>query len=160
MRCFKTLFVTVPLVFSISACSGDRAARQTLDAAGAEREEQAIRHVLSVSRDAWNRGDLTGYMKSYWRDERVRHVFNDDITIGYSAIEERYRSRYPDPNNMGAISGSELDVQILGPEAASAFGRWRFEHGEVVLNGVVTLVFRKIDDTWVIVHDHSTAFPQ
>ncbi len=157
MRYFATLFVIIGLVFSISDCAGDRTVRQTLHE---ESAEQAIRHLLSGSRDAWNRGDLTGYMKTYWRDERVRHVFNDDITIGYSASEERYRTRYPDPNNMGAISGSELDIQILGPEAASAFGRWRFEHGEVVFNGVVTLVFRKIDDTWVIVHDHSTAFPQ
>ena len=99
-------------------------------------------------------------MNCHWRDSQVRHIFNDDITTGYSAIEERYRSRYPDPNNMGTISGSEFDIQILGPATAIASGRWSFTHEEMVLNGVVTLVFRKIHDTWVIVHDHSTALPQ
>ncbi len=122
--------------------------------------KQAIRNVLSESSNAWNRGDLDGYMKSFWKDERLRHFFNDDITIGYSAMKERFEARYPDPNNMGTISGSQFDIQIFGPVTAIASGRWSYTHEEVVLKGVVTLVFQKIDDTWLIVHDHSTALPQ
>ena len=160
MRYFTTLFLIATLVFSISACSGARSVSHTLNADDVAKAEKAIRHVLSEGRDAWNRGDITAYMKSHWRDERTVHVFNDHMTIGFSAIEERYRARYPDPKNMGMISGPELDVQILEPSVAIAFGRWSFEHGQVQMNGVVTLVFRKIDGAWLIVHDHSTALPQ
>ena len=160
MRYFATLLLITTLVFSISACSGARSVSHTLNADDAVKAEEAIRHVLSESRAAWNRGDITAYMNSHWRDERIVHVFNDDVTIGYSAIEGRYRARYPDPKNRGTISGPELDVWILEPAVAIAFGRWSFEHGEVRMNGVVTLVFRRIDGEWLIVHDHSTALPQ
>ncbi len=160
MRYFATRFLIATLLFSISACLGAQSVSHTLNADDAAKAEQAIRHVLSEGQAAWNRGDITAYMKSHWRDERTVHVFNDDMTIGYSAIEGRYRARYPDPKNMGTISGPEPDVQILGPAAAIAFGRWSFEHGQVRMNGVVTLVFRKIDGAWLIVHDHSTALPQ
>ena len=113
-----------------------------------------------MGREAWNRGDLATYMNSYWRDEHTRHIFNEDITVGYSAIEERYQSRYPDSTKMGTIHGLDLNVQIMGPAAAVAFGRWRFERGDIEMEGVVTLVLRKTNDKWVIVHDHSTAYPQ
>ncbi|MCH9030806.1 MAG: nuclear transport factor 2 family protein [candidate division Zixibacteria bacterium] len=160
MRYFVTHLVTSALLFSISACSGDSATTKKFDALGDDSQKQAIRDVLSSSRAGWNRGDLSTYMKAYWRDERVRHVINNDITIGYSAIEARYRTRYPDTSNMGTIQGLDLDIQILGPATAVAFGRWRFERGEIVVNGLGSLMFNKIDDKWVIVHYHSTANPE
>lgn len=160
MRYFATRFLIATFVFSIWACSGAPSVGQTLTEDVAANAEQAIRHVLSESRSAWNRGDITAYMKSHWRDEQTVHFFNDDITVGYSAIEGRYRARYPDPKNMGTISGSEFNVQILGPAVGIASGRWSFERGQVRISGVVTLVFRKIDGAWLIVHDHSTAVPE
>ena len=60
---------------------------------------------------------------------------------------------------MGAISYSDLDVSVLAPDAASAFAHWTFQHGDNTFAGVFTLIFREINGSWVIVHDHSTAFP-
>ncbi len=68
----------------------------------------AIRSVLVATGEAWNRGDLSGYMAGFARNERTRHIFNRDITVGHSAIEARFRARYPDPSDMGTISNSDL----------------------------------------------------
>ena len=119
----------------------------------------AIRSVLVTQGEAWNRGDLPTYLASFARNEGTRHVFNDEITVGYAAIEARFQSRYPDPSNMGTISFSNLEVSVLAPDAASAFAHWAFEHGDRSFAGIFTLIFRRIDGEWIIVHDHSTAFP-
>lgn len=119
----------------------------------------AIRSVLVAQGEAWNRGDLPDYLASFARNEQTRHIFNHEITAGYSAIETRFQARYPDPSDMGKISFSDLKVSVLAPDAASAFAHWTFEHGDKTFAGVFTLIFRHLDGRWVIVHDHSTAFP-
>ncbi len=144
-----TLGLIVMLAMSLPAIAED----ENADAAA------AIRSVLVAQGEAWNRGDLSGYMDSFARNERTRHIFNRDITVGYSAIEARFQSRYPDPSNMGTISHSDLDVTVLAPDAAFAFAHWSFEHEGKTFAGVFTLIFRHLDGRWVIVHDHSTAFP-
>ena len=118
----------------------------------------AIRSVLATQGKAWNRGDLQGYLASLSRDQKTRHVFNDEITVGYVAIKERFQSRYPDPSNMGTISFSDLEVTVLAPDAAAAFAHWTFEQTDRAFSGVFTLILRRVDEQWVIVHDHSTAF--
>jgi uncharacterized protein (TIGR02246 family) len=121
--------------------------------------EAAIRSVLTAQGEAWNRGDLSAYLSSVARDDRTRHIFNDEITVGYAAIEARFRARYPDPRKMGTISYSDLDVSVLASDAASAFAHWTFQHDGKTFAGVFTLIFRQLDGEWVIFHDHSTAFP-
>ena len=118
----------------------------------------AVRSVMAATREAWNRGDLAGYMAGFARSERTRHIFNRDVTVSHSAIEARFRSRYPDPSSMGTISNSDLDISVLAPDAASAFAHWTFERDGKTFAGVFTLIFRRLDGRWVIVHDHSTAF--
>ena len=128
--------------------------------ASAEEESDisgAVRAVLVAQGEAWNRGDLSGYMAAFARDTRTRHVFNGEVTTGYTAIEARFRTRYPDPRNMGTISFSDLTVSVLAPDTAYAFAHWTFQDGPKMFTGVFTLIFRLIDREWVIVHDHSTA---
>ena len=146
---WSTLALTVLLAISLPASASDDNADVVA----------AIRAVMAATSGAWNRGDLSGYMASFARSERTRHIFNRDITVGHSAIEARFRSRYPDPSNMGTISNSDLDITVLAPDAASAFAHWTFERDGKTFAGVFTLIFRRLDGRWVIIHDHSTAFP-
>ena len=145
---WSTLALTALLAISLPASASDESA----DVA------TAIRAVMAATSGAWNRGDLSGYMASFARSERTRHIFNRDITVGHSAIEARFRARYPDPSDMGTISNSDLDISVLASDAASAFARWTFERDGKTFAGVFTLIFRHIDGKWLIVHDHSTAF--
>ncbi|MCH7643901.1 MAG: nuclear transport factor 2 family protein [Myxococcales bacterium] len=148
IRFFLALIALLATSISVAAAEGD-----------AGNVEAAIRSVLSAQGEAWNRGDLVDYMASIARGEHTRHIFNNEITVGYTAIEARLQARYPDPSDMGAISYSDLDVSVLAPDAASAFAHWTFQHGDNTFAGVFTLIFREINGSWVIVHDHSTAFP-
>lgn len=55
------------------------------------------------------------------------------------------------------MSFSNLEVTILGPEAALAFGRWQLQRGQDQPSGLFTVILRKLPEGWRIVHDHTSA---
>src|SRR4051794_27204303 len=53
-------------------------------ARGAPPEESAaVRAVLDSQVEAWNRGDLDGFMAGYWKDDRLTFFSGDTITRGW-----------------------------------------------------------------------------
>jgi beta-aspartyl-peptidase (threonine type) len=57
---------------------------------------------------------------------------------------------------MGRLTFSELEIMPLGEAAALVLGRWRLARDEGPVGGNFSLVCRKIDGTWLIVHDHTS----
>jgi hypothetical protein len=57
---------------------------------------------------------------------------------------------------MGKLTFSDLETQELGPNAMLMLGRWHLERSEPV-GGNFSLVWKKFDGKWLIVHDHSSA---
>jgi ketosteroid isomerase-like protein len=57
---------------------------------------------------------------------------------------------------MGQLSFSDIDITVLAPDAALAFGHWHLKRGNDQTGGVFTLLFRKTNAGWRIVHDHSS----
>ena len=58
---------------------------------------------------------------------------------------------------MGRLRFDDLEVQLLGPDAALARGRWHLvmKDGSEP-NGLFTLIVRLFPDGWKIVHDHTS----
>ena len=119
-------------------------------------EEPAIRAALAAQADAWNRGDLESFMAGYAADDDVLFAAAGEVTRGWREMLMRYQERYPDRAAMGVLVFSDLDVDVLAPDAAVVFGRWRLLRDEDPPRGVFTLVMRKIDGAWRIVQDHTS----
>jgi uncharacterized protein (TIGR02246 family) len=119
----------------------------------------AVRAVLAAQVEAWNRGDLEGYMAGYWHSPDLVFFSNGQETRGWQPTLDRYRARYQGAGKeMGTLDFPVLDVLSLGPEAALARGRWRLKMtGGKELTGMTTVVFRKLREGWRVVHDHSSA---
>jgi ketosteroid isomerase-like protein len=117
---------------------------------------KAIHSVLSSQQAAWNRGDIDAFMDGYWKSDDLRFASGGTVTKGWQATLDRYRERYENREKMGTLSFSGLDVNVLGEDAALVFGRWKLERKEDAPAGLFTLLFRKIGDNWVIVHDHTS----
>jgi len=115
----------------------------------------AVRSVLRAQEEAWNRGDIPAFMEHYWKSDDLTFSSGGKTTRGWQATLDNYRKRYPTPRAMGRVSFSELEITPLGEEAAFVLGKWQLDREEPV-GGNFTLVFRKIDDRWVIVHDHTS----
>ncbi|MBI1340330.1 DUF4440 domain-containing protein [bacterium] len=116
-----------------------------------------VRRVLYGQVDAWNRGDIPGFMEGYWKSPNLRFSSGGEVATGWQETLERYRARYPDREAMGVLSFTEIEVTTLSPTAAVVQGRWALARSRDRPNGLFTLVFRKLDGEWVIVSDHTSA---
>jgi ketosteroid isomerase-like protein len=114
--------------------------------------------VLHRQEDAWNRGDIDGFMDGYHRSADTTFSGSDGTIRGFDAVLERYRKRYPDRAAMGKVAFSDLHVTPLGDSAALVTGAWKLTRERDTLGGVFSLVFLRFGDGWKVVHDHTSAF--
>jgi len=119
--------------------------------------EQQILAVVQASEDAWNAGDLVGFMDAYVHSDSLRFAGGGNVTYGWQNTLDRYRAHYTDRALMGTLAFTDLDVTMLGPESALVFGRWQLQREKDRPHGLTTLVFRRRDGHWRIVHDHSSS---
>jgi len=112
--------------------------------------------IVEMQSAAWNRGDLQEFMGPYWNDERLTFSSSGKTKRGWNATLENYRKNYPDPETMGKLTFSELETQELGPDSMLMLGNWKLDRKEPV-GGNFSLVWKRIDGKWLIVHDHSSA---
>ncbi len=144
------------LVICASLLSGS----VTLAAAHAHRDADAdIRDVLATQQDAWNKGNLDGFMGSY-ADNCT--FMGADVLHSRDKVLARYRKVYPTPAAMGKLSFSNLDVREVVEHVAIATGNWhlvRTAEGGGDTGGYFSLVLKDIDDDWKIILDHTTAAP-
>lgn len=119
----------------------------------------AVRAVLDAQVAAWNRGDLEGFMAGYWRSPELVFCSGATVTKGWDATLERYRKRYQaEGREMGRLSFDRIEVQPLGADAAFARGAFRLQMSDgQEPHGLFTLVLRRMDGAWRIVHDHTSS---
>ena len=116
-----------------------------------------IRAVLHAQQEAWNRGDIDGFMNGYARAETTVFVSGDEVMRGWQTVRDRYLKKYSDRAKMGTLMFSDLEIEPLGPDSALALGRWELKRASDNPHGRFTLIFRKMSDGWRIVHDHTSA---
>jgi ketosteroid isomerase-like protein len=136
----------------ISAASG-------ADEQGPSSAVVKIRSVLRAQQDAWNRGDIDGFMNGYARSKSTIFISEDTLRRGWETVRDRYRKKYSDRAKMGTLTFSDLEITPLSPDSAMVLGRWRLERENDRPHGRFTLLFRKTVDGWRIVLDHTSAAP-
>ena len=121
------------------------------------RISSAVRAVLTAQSQAWNRGDLEGYMDGYARSPDTVFVSGDSVARGWQTVFERYRKKYDSRDKMGTLTFSDLEITPLGNDAALALGRWHLQRAQDEPHGRFSLILRRTKQGWKIVHDHSSA---
>lgn len=116
-----------------------------------------IRAVLDAQRDAWNRGDIEGYMDGYARSGDTVFVSGDNVTRGWQTVLERYKKNYNSREKMGTLTFSDLEITLVGDDAATVLGRWHLKRASDEPHGRFTLIFRKTKQGWRIIHDHTSS---
>ena len=118
-----------------------------------------IRSVLRAQQDAWNRGDIDGFMNGYARSASTVFVSEDTIRRGWETVRDRYRKKYSDRAKMGTLTFSDLEITLLSPDAAIVLGRWSLKRANDQPHGRFTLIFKRLPEGWRIVHDHTSSAP-
>jgi uncharacterized protein (TIGR02246 family) len=118
----------------------------------------AIRRVFEDGCAAWNRGDLDGYLASYWDSNKTRWVSGGSLIRGKNAIATAYKARFSTSRPMGKLTVDELEIEVLTRMDVIAFGRWMLLIDNQASKGFFTVQLRNIEDTWLFVADHSSTF--
>jgi ketosteroid isomerase-like protein len=121
-----------------------------------ESSEARFDTIVLKQAEAWNRGDLVMFMAAYWKDDRLTFSSGGETHRGWQVTFDRYRSRYPDRATMGHLTFTDLESQLLSPDSAMTLGKWHLDR-EKPVGGNFTLVWKKIDGAWFIIHDHSSS---
>lgn len=127
-------------------------------------DAKAVRAVLEAQAAAWNKGDLDGFMAGYWNSPDLTFISGGTLTKGWKATKERYEKRYKaDGKEMGALTFSDLHVEVLSPTAAMVRGKFELvfaketDPKKKTASGRYTLIVKKIDGAWKVTHDHTSA---
>ncbi|HEY6232679.1 MAG TPA: AtzH-like domain-containing protein [Pyrinomonadaceae bacterium] len=145
------LLIVTTLALPLSAQqSADQAQRYNKTAT-------AIRAVIAAQAEAWNRGDIEGYMAGYWRSPETVFISGDNVTRGWQTALERYEKNYSSREKMGTLTFSELEITSISNDTAVVLGRWHLKRTQDEPHGRFTLIFRKTRQGWRIVHDHTSS---
>ncbi len=139
----------------VLACA---AVAQTASDAGMKDSEKAIRKELEAQVEAWNRGDLKGYMQGYWNSAELTFFAGNREAKGWDAAFQRYRAAYVGKNKeMGTLRFIDMRAEVFGSDAAFVRGGWQLTMKDgKTRSGLFTVVLKKINDEWRIIHDHSS----
>lgn len=119
---------------------------------------EAILKVLSDQAIAWNNGDIEGYMQGYWQSDSLMFIGKRGITKGWKNTLDNYKKSYPDKATMGTLTFNIVEVELLNEVTAHVIGKWELQRNEDKgnLSGHFTLIVKKINQSWVIISDHTS----
>jgi uncharacterized protein (TIGR02246 family) len=117
--------------------------------------ESAIRKVMDDQAEAWNRGDLEGFMQGYWNSPKLVFV-GSEVTRGWQPTLDRYKRSYSTREKMGTLTFSDLEITVLSKDAAVVLGSWSLARAADNPHGKFTLTFRKFKEGWRIIMDHTS----
>ena len=120
------------------------------------KDETAIRKVLAQQTEAWNRGDLEGFMEGYWKSDSLVFIGKSGVNRGWQKTLDNYKKGYPDKTAMGQLAFDIIEVRRLSPDHYYVIGKWLLKRTIGDLSGHYDLLWKKIDGKWVIVADHSS----
>ena len=122
-----------------------------------QKSVDAIKAVINAQRDAWNRGDIEGYMEGYDKSDSTVFVSGDNVTRGWNTVLARYKKSYDSREKMGQLEFSDLEITLLSEESAVVLGRWLLKRSGDEPHGRFTLIFKKTKSGWRIIHDHTSS---
>jgi ketosteroid isomerase-like protein len=116
----------------------------------------AIRQVMQRQQEAWNGVNLESFMQGYWKSDSLKFIGRHGITYGWQTTLDNYRKNYPTPEAMGTLTFTIVSLEMLGNDSAFMIGRYHLKRTADEPSGFFTLLWRKINDQWVIVSDHTS----
>ncbi|MHB8906336.1 MAG: YybH family protein [Melioribacteraceae bacterium] len=141
----KKYILLTALIFAVSLKA------QTI----ADDDKTAILNVLEQQRICWNKGDLAGYMRGYWKSDSTRFIGKSGIKYGWNATFESYKKGYPNKEMMGTLIFKVISIESLNPKSVLMIGKWDLDRKEKT-GGYFTLIWKKINGEWLITTDHSS----
>lgn len=109
----------------------------------------------------WNRGDLDAFVDDYLPGDSTTFIGSRGIVRGPKAIRAGYAPLFAAGAMRDSLSFVILDVDPITPDAANLIAQYTLarrvgERDSVTSRGPTSLLVRRVQRRWRIVHDHSS----
>lgn len=118
--------------------------------------EQKIINILKTQDAEWNKGNIDGFMQTYWNSDSLMFIGKSGVTYGWKNTLNNYKKGYPDTSAMGKLDFTLIDIKKLSRKYYHVVGKWHLTRSIGNLQGHFTLLLKKIKGNWLIIADHSS----
>ncbi|MES2133643.1 MAG: nuclear transport factor 2 family protein [Bacteroidota bacterium] len=115
----------------------------------------SVKENMRVQEQAWNAGNIKGFMEYYWKSDSLKFIGSKGITYGWQKTLDNYIKGYPTKEAMGILTFTLIECTQLSENAVYVIGKWELKK-EKAAGGHFTLLWKKINGNWVIVADHTS----
>lgn len=116
-------------------------------------DNAAIRSGMQQQEEAWNRGDIPGFMAAY--ADSICFIGTAERTCGKALVTARYEKRYPERESMGRLDFDQVEILGAGADHAWCTGTWRLLRTSDTLSGGFSLFWMRTPEGWRILRDHT-----
>jgi len=125
-------------------------------ASGQSNEQTSVKQLLTAQTESWNRGDIEGFMQTYWKSDSLMFIGKSGVHFGWQETLNNYKKSYPDTAAMGRLSFDIIAMKKLSADYYYVVGKWMLKRSIGDLSGHYDLLLRKINGKWFIISDHSS----
>ncbi len=119
-------------------------------------DQRAIKEVLQMQEESWNKGNIEKFMEGYWNSDRTVFTGAAGPIFGWQEVMNRYIKSYPDRAAMGKTKLEIIDLYKIKKNVALMIGKYQLQRIGGDLEGYFTLVWKKLENRWLIISDHTT----
>lgn len=119
----------------------------------ATQQQLDVTKILLAQQNAWNKGDLDGYL-SHYKDAPDTEAMLSGPVRGLQNIRAAFRANFPNRDAMGELDQSEVAVRALGDKYAIATGKYNLTRSRKSggdTQGTFSEVFEKTGKGWEII---------
>jgi len=116
----------------------------------------AIQNDLSNFAIDWNQGKTNQVIKHYKKANSTLFISTTMIR-GYKNIAAFFHKNYATKNEMGTITFSHVEINLLSPRYAMATGEWSVKRSNGNdIRGIFSVLYENTLHGWKIALDHTT----
>ena len=146
------IFLFVPLA-SFSQVSDDIIAINSISLT----DSLDIMKVMKFQENAWNSGDINSFMQGYIKSDELVFSGKSGPVYGWNETRNRYLKHYPDTQTMGKLKFTVNKIRSVSSDVAFLIGEYYLTRSTEDSYGHFTLFWKKINNKWLIISDHTTA---
>ena len=146
------IFLFVPLA-SFSQVSDDIIAINSISLT----DSLDIMKVMKFQENAWNSGDINSFMQGYIKSDELVFSGKSGPVYGWNETRNRYLKNYPDTQTMGKLKFTVNKIRSVSSDVAFLIGEYYLTRSPEDGYGYFTLFWKKINNKWLIISDHTSA---
>ena len=116
-----------------------------------------IINVMQLQENAWNNGDIDLFMNGYIKSEDLVFSGKSGPVYGWKNTRDRYLKNYPNIQAMGQLKFSVSNIKLVSSDIAFLIGEYYLKRNTEDSSGHFTLFWKKVNNEWLIISDHTTA---